>query len=163
MKKINLTKGQHAIVDDADYEMLKAKHWHAMEGGGNCKTYYAACCEKGTNRRLLMHRMIMNPNPEQCVDHIDGNTLNNQRSNLRVCTHAQNLRNRRKQRNNTSGYVGVRREKRSRNKWYAKICFNGTHKHLGTFNSAKEASIAYLKAAKQLYGEFMFKSKAGEI
>ena len=87
VKRIPLSDGQYALVDAADYEALSAYQWHLCSGG------YAARSEKG--KRILMHRQIMDPPKGMVVDHIDGHRANNLRSNLRVCTRAENQRNQR--------------------------------------------------------------------
>ena len=91
MKLIPLTRGLFAQVDDEDFEFLSQWRWHA-----NLKPY-AVCgvdAGSGTRTSMYMHRLIMSPTGKDVVDHIDGDSLNNTRSNLRICTHAENLRNR---------------------------------------------------------------------
>ena len=86
------------------------------------------------------------------VDHIDGDGLNNRRSNLRACTHTENGRNRKLSKNNTSGLKGV--NAREAGKWQAMIKTSGRILHLGVFDSKMEAAKAYDAAALRLYGEF---------
>ena len=91
------------------------------------------------------------------VDHIDGDVLNNQKSNLRICTQQENAKNRKINKNNTSGIKGVSKTKRKewRSKtWQAIIGADGKNTHLGYFYTAEEAGRAYKKAAKELYGDF---------
>ena len=87
------------------------------------------------------------------VDHIDGNGLNNQHSNLRIATRSQNLANRGSQENNTSGYKGVCWNKKLQ-KWIAKICIKGETIHIGCFIDKFEAARAYNIAAGRLFGEY---------
>ena len=87
------------------------------------------------------------------IDHIDGNPLNNAIKNLRSCTQQQNTFNRGAYKNNTSGYKGVYWHKMAK-KFQAKIGINGKLKHLGLFNTAKEASEVYEAKAKELFGEY---------
>jgi len=101
MKKIKLTKKQVALVDDSDYEELNRFKWHARK---TVKTFYAErtfTIGNGKRKNVFMHRYIMQTPKGFDTDHIDGNGLNNQRSNLRVCTRSENLRNQGKKPNNT--------------------------------------------------------------
>ena len=88
-------------VDAADYEWLSQYRWFAKGTGGK---YYAGRAERG--EMIMMHREIMKPPPGMVVDHIDGDSLNNRRSNLRICTPRQNNHNR-TFKGNTSGFAGV--------------------------------------------------------
>jgi hypothetical protein len=102
-----------------------------------------------------MHRVVMglaHGDPLK-VDHIDGNKANNQRSNLRVCTHAQNLWNKPKSKKNTSGFKGVQKMKDCKN-WRAIIRANGKTIHIGMFPTPEEAYAAYCKKAREIHGEF---------
>jgi hypothetical protein len=100
---------------------------------------------------VYMHRLLMAAPSGLCVDHIDGNTLDNRRANLRLATHSENLRNMKRKKNNRSGYRGVHRV---RNRWCAQITCNRKVRTLGTFATAEEAHEAYVKAATELHGEF---------
>jgi hypothetical protein len=88
-----------------------------------------------------------------CVDHINGNTLDNRRSNLRVCTHAENMRNRRKNSNSSSGYKGVFWDNHYK-KWSSYIRVNNKRIYLGRFDDSKVAYEAYVAASKKYHGEF---------
>ncbi len=98
-----------------------------------------------------MHRMITNAIQGVDVDHIDGDGLNNQRQNLRLCTRAQNLMNRGLNRANKSGYKGVIWCK---GKWMAYIVKDRKQVYLGRFTEKLQAYKVYCKAAKELHGEF---------
>ena len=150
MKEIQLTKGKVALVNDADYERLNKMKWyfHYMK---NNNTAYAARWIAGSI--VLMHRFILNPAKDQVVDHIDGNGLNNQRENIRICTKSDNQGNRAKNKNNTSGYKGVHFYKRI-NKFRAQIKLYGKDIYLGYYNSPIEAARAYDAKARELFGEF---------
>lgn len=148
-KQILLTQEKVALVDDADYEWLIQRKWHAHRSH---KAWYARRPE-GRNQTVFMHREIMNASTGEEVDHIDGNSLNNTRANLRLCTMTQNQRNKPKFSNNTSGYKGVSWSKQ-KNKWHARIYTMGRNVHIGLFDSAVEAALAYDIAALAYYGEF---------
>jgi hypothetical protein len=100
-----------------------------------------------------MHRFILNAKKEYVIDHIDGDALNNQKKNLRICTHAENMRNSQIPINNTSGYKGVSYNKRYK-KWEAHISFNNKLLNLGSFNDPVDAARAYNAAALKYHGEF---------
>jgi hypothetical protein len=149
MKQIPLTKGQFALVDDEDYEHLNKFKWQAYFAK-NINNFYAVSGKwNGKNMtNFRMHRIIMNvKNSKIFVDHKDHNTLNNQRSNLRLATPLQNQANQKSHRDSVSKYVGVRPK---RNKWEANI----RNTYLGTFIDEVSAAKAYDNAAKKLYGEF---------
>jgi hypothetical protein len=146
---IPLTKGKVAIVDAEDYEWLSKYKWHAVDTGGK---FYAYRCRN--KRSISMHRMIMGEPKGKVVDHRDGNSLNNRRSNLRICTAAENQRNRRFT-GGVSRYKGVCFVKKL-NKWRTEITFDGRQIHIGLFKDEISAGKAYDKKAKELFGEFAY-------
>lgn len=91
--------------------------------------------------------------PKEHLDHIDGNGLNNAISNLRECNMTQNSANRKKHRNNKSGYKGVSLKSHSK-KWAAQICHSRKVYHLGYFDNPEEAHEAYKTAANKIFGDF---------
>lgn len=94
------------------------------------------------------------------VDHIDGDGLNNCRSNLRVATAAGNARNRRKSQR-SPGYKGVMYDPKGKRHWRAYIRCDGKKRHLGSFATAQEAAMAYNRAAITLFGEFARLNEVG--
>ena len=97
----------------------------------------------------------MNAPKGMSVDHINGNKLDNRKSNLRICTHAENLRNLKKAKNNTSGFKGVSWYSKSK-KWRAVITFGGKYHHLGLFVKKQDAIDAYNQKAKEYFGQFAY-------
>lgn len=145
------------LVDDADYERIAAHKWRILRSGN---ASYARRTETvGTvngrriRREIYMHREVMGAPPEKQVDHIDGNGLNNKRSNLRLATEQQNKCNRPLQRNNTSGFKGVHLEART-GRWGARIKHRGSVRRLGVFDDPEDAARAYDEAARRLHGKF---------
>jgi hypothetical protein len=137
------------LVDDEDYErVIAAGPWAIRDGHG---THYATRAANGTTQAL--HRLLTDAPRGQDVDHIDGNGLNNQRSNLRVCTRSENLCNRGKNANNNSGFKGVSWDKRDL-KWRAFIGIAGKRKNLGVHATPELAHAAYCEAAERLHGAF---------
>ena len=154
MKKIELSQGKVALVDDDDYEWLNQWSWHAMNNRG--WGWYAVRSSPrvdGKHHAILMHRQITDAQPEQTVDHKDRNGINNRQENLRLCTQSQNLANQKKRAGCSSRYKGVSWCKRD-NKWRAKIKVHYKNIHLGLFDDEIEAALSYNDAAAEHFGEF---------
>ena len=161
VKEIQLTQDKVALVDDADFEWLNQRKWYYAprdkSSGGYANRTRRKADGPGT-RHIHMHRSLLGPIPEGLApDHIDGDGLNNQRGNLRLATRSQNNMNGRLHRNNTSGYRGVRWEKRRR-QWRAALGVNGRLINLGRFDDPVAAAHAYNQAALEHYGEFAFQN-----
>jgi hypothetical protein len=154
-KKIELTKGLFATVDDHWYEYLKKWNWSARKGtGGNVyAARYATSTElrKGSSAIVFMHRVVNNTPQDADTDHVDGDTLNNTEGNLRSCTRLENTWNRGATSRSKTGYKGVWGRK---NRFRAAISVRGNRINLGQFGTAEEAALAYDDAAKEHYGEF---------
>ena len=155
MKEIKLTQNKIALVDDEDYEYLSQFKWRVTF---NKTSYYAvrwANRRKKDQKLISMHRDIMNTPSNLEIDHIDHDTLNNQKSNLRNCTHLQNKRNTIKRENKTSKYLGVHLVKFKNTASYrACIYIMKRRIDLGYFKDEKLAAMAYDKKARELFGEF---------
>lgn len=151
-KRIPLTQGKVAIVDNADFERLSQWKWHAREAP---RTWYAVRSpwKQGKGTTIYMHRVIMNALPGQTTDHRNLDGLDNRHINLRLCTNSQNVANSRKRANCTSQFKGVSWHKATR-KWRAQIKVNGRKKHLGGFADEHEAARVYNVAARKYFGEF---------
>jgi hypothetical protein len=150
MKEIKLTQGKVALVDDDDYDYLNQWRWYAHK---DKNTFYALRKEARNMSRIQkdikMHRLIMNTPDGMQVDHIDHDGLNNQKSNLRNCTSAQNGKNR--QCNHNRKYKGVYIVK---DKYVARIHVDGKNCLLGYYETEIEALQSYDNAALKYYGEF---------
>lgn len=151
-KLIKLTQGKTAIVDDEDYEWLMGWKWSATEGPYTC---YAKTSEiiEGKKITIRMHRMILGAKHGDEVDHRNHNGLDNQRSNIRIATKNQNMRNRAPNTKGTSKFKGVYLYKRT-GRWAARIRVLSNLIYLGSFQDEIEAARAYDKAALKCFGEF---------
>lgn len=145
MKKIKLTQGKYAIVDDEDYENLNQYNW-CFNAGYAVRSNYVNGKQIGL---LMMHREIMKTPKNMSTDHINHNKLDNRKSNLRIVTQAQNSYNRLGKKKGTSKYKGV-----SWHKDYKKWSVVFDKKWVGSFSDEVEAAKAYDKAAKEKFGEY---------
>jgi hypothetical protein len=151
MKRIVLTQGLVAIVDDDDYERVASQKWYA---GGSRSAIYARRDKMvgGKKIRIFMHRFIMNASDCAFVDHINGDGLDNRKANMRLCTPDENRRNIRKTRG-TSKYKGVCFHK-ARGRWQSFIQIDKKTLFLGLFDDEMSAALAYDTAARSHHGEF---------
>ncbi|MDM8534724.1 HNH endonuclease [Clostridiaceae bacterium HSG29] len=135
--------------DLEDYGKIKDFAWYYNKKTGN--GFYME--NKYKCNSISLHRLIINAKKGEYVDHINRNTLDNRKENLRVCTNQQNGFNCTLKKNNTSGVSGVSWDK-SRNKWSASIKYNYKNIYLGRFDNKRDAIIARLKKEKELFKEF---------
>lgn len=152
MKTIPLTQGKFALVDDEDFELVSRYKWCIHKGRGPLYAKTGIRKPGGRQTTMSMHRLLLNPAPDQLIDHINHNGLDNRRSNLRICTRIQNLWNNRRS-PGPSRYRGVYWHKRAKC-WEAQIRIDGKVTHLGNFKDENMAALAYDKAALLHRGEF---------
>lgn len=151
---VSLTQGFEAIIDAADVPLIEGFNWSVLRSPRRKAVYAARVVRDGNRQRMiLMHRVIAAASDDAQVDHRDGDGLNNRRGNLRLCTHAENQRNRGARADNKSGFKGVCFSKRT-NRWRAEICAAGQRRFLGYFAELDDARRAYAAAAAALHGEF---------
>lgn len=159
-RQIPLTKGKSATVDAEDYESLAAHKWHAMcDVDGR---YYAARRDMSSRKRVFMHRQILGAPPGAVVDHASGDTLDNTRANIRICSPRENQRNITSSKNQKlGGYKGIRRDTTNPNLWNAHIhagvpASDGRARivYLGRFRDAESAARRYDAAAIEYFGDF---------
>ena len=152
MRKIPLTQGKLALVDDDDYDRVKKLKWCAAQNRG---TWYAI---HGRDPPVYLHRFILNAKTGDECDHVNGDGLDNRRHNLRFCNPSQNQANSGKHRFHygrptSSLYKGVYWHKRDRN-WQASIRLGYRGKFLGCFGDENQAAEAYDSAARTYFGSF---------
>lgn len=146
-------KGYDVIIDDELAPLILARKWHICDRKRGIYFATSILFPDGKWRDVKLHRFVMECPPGLLVDHRNGNHLDCQRHNLRVCTTAQNTQNEPMLKTNTTGYRGVSFHKRM-NKYRACIKFNNRYIHLGYFEKPEEAAEKYEKAAKELFGAF---------
>lgn len=164
MKEIKLTRGHIAIVDDEDFEYLSKFKWQAIPKGGD--RVYARRSKRigsrseGKQLSFYMHREVTNAKKGEYVDHINHNTLDNTRNNLRKCTNAQNSKNNRGQTSQRihSKYKGVKKNLNSTT-YSARITVDGKSIYLGSYKTQEEAAESYNKAAVEFHGEYCYLNK----
>jgi hypothetical protein len=149
---LTLSKGYVAVIDASDVLLVGQYCWSTLENRNSIYAMRNSSHNRGP-RTLLLHREIMGAPKGMMVDHIDGDGLNNRRSNLRLATNAQNLWNTGRRVTNSSGYKGVSFDKQ-KGKWHARIRRFKKYYHLGFFDNPEQAHQAYVSAAKEFHGEF---------
>lgn len=145
---IPLPHGKCTIIDEKNYELVSKYKW-SLDSKGYARTNIIV--GKNKYRFQSLHRLLMG-NPEgKHIDHIDGDPLNNQMSNLRICTCRQNAQNRgiKLQR-----YKGVKKQRNCLNRYVSRITVNGERIKLGSYDTPEEAARAYNDAASFYFGEF---------
>lgn len=132
------------IIDLDDWNTVQNYTWRFNTNG------YA---RSGSTNSIYLHQLIINPQDKLFIDHINGNRLDNRKSNLRVCTDQQNKMNHKKQENNTSGCSGVVYRKDT-NKWTVRIQVNYKIINLGCYESLEEAIKVRKQAEIEYFGDF---------
>lgn len=150
MKELPISnRKENVIVDDDVFNDLTWYRWNVNNAG------YAGAWIDG--KQVLLHRYIMGAKDGEEVDHINGNRSDCRRENMRLCTHSQNIANDGPKASNKLGIKGVDWHEPNK-KFRATIRVNYKKIHLGLFDTAKEAAIAYNEAAKKYYGEFAYQN-----
>lgn len=157
-RRIKLTRGYYALVDECDFERLNRHKWQVNVRNGRPRQAGRTERRNQKSRYLTMHRVIMNPPEHRIVDHINRNPLDNRRANLRLSTPQQNSWNRSCPRNSKgSKYTGVSLD-RDGQKWRVRIVIDGESRFLGYYDDEKAAAMAFDKAARKHRGHFAFQN-----
>ncbi|WP_280755930.1 HNH endonuclease [Paenibacillus sp. LBL] len=145
-------KGVEFLFDVDDFSLISQHTWCVSEVKGN-RYIQTRIVRNGKETTIRIHRLILGPDNQLVVDHINHDCLDNRKENLRLCSHSKNIRNRTKRIAGTSKYKGVYFYK-NLNKWKAQIEIKGKKKHLGYFENEQDAAVAYNKAAAFYFGEY---------
>jgi hypothetical protein len=154
MKIIYSNKGHEILVDDEDFELALSISWSLNNRG------YTSGGKDG--KSFSMHRFLMKAEKGTQIDHIDGNKLNNQKHNLRVCNNKLNNAYRPPSKANILGLKGVTEIKGRpglKKRFRARIHADGKERSLGVYATPEEAALAYNEAALKEYGEFAWLNK----
>jgi len=149
-KRIDVYNGYSALVDDADFPHLSQKRWHLAGHRGTMYVTTSAWVG-GKCVSVPMHTLIASAPLGMVVDHVNGNRLDNRRSNLRICTRTENLWNRHAAPRGVSRFSGVTYEG---NRWRARISRENHRINIGVFAREVDAAIAYDAKCRALRGEF---------
>lgn len=162
MRELELNHGVVTLIDDDDYENIKAYRWYIKPFHGVARAYVfrkTARSEHPFRKQssIQLHRQIMGLTigDSRIVDHINGNSLDNRKCNLRIGTRQQNNWSARLRCDSSTGYKGVH-FKKQKQKYQAYIRHNGRVKHLGFYTLKEEAAEAYNNKAKELFGAFAY-------
>lgn len=152
-KIITLNTGVECIVDEDMFDILSMWNWYENKGKSlsyASRVFWSPFFKKKVN--IQMHRIVLGITDKNLFcDHINKNTLDNRRINLRVATRAQNMSYRKAKNGAHSDYLGVQKCKK---RWKAEICHNGKQIYLGTYDTQRDAALAYNRKAIELKGEF---------
>jgi hypothetical protein len=156
-----IISGIEVIIDKEDFEKIVMLGFHKCvpDHSGNIYFEHVVYNHQKVIEYIKLHRYLVNAPRNKIVDHANGNTLDNRKSNLRICTHAENTRNQKISRRNTSGFKGVRclpgiTGRGNGKKYQARIRHEGKLINLGVFSTPEQAYRAYCEASKKYHGEF---------
>ena len=153
MKEVILTQGKIALIDDEDFLVVSQYKWFYGKINETLGYAFRAATIDGKRHLISLHRFILNPPNDKEIDHKNGIGVDCRKENLRIVTHAENMRNHKMHKNNMSGFRGVCWHK-GRGKYDSYIKVNGKTKHLGYSASITEAVIKYNEGAIRYHGEF---------
>lgn len=152
MKQIKLTQGRFSLIDDEDFEKVSKYKWNVSFNKRN-NSFRPSTTIILNNKKytLLLSRFIMNCPKGMVVDHINHNTLDNRRCNLRICTFKENIYNLKLRKSSKYGYKGISFKK---NRWIVQLKKDKKYIYGGSFKDKIEAAKTYDEKAKELFGKY---------
>jgi len=165
--QIPIFSGGFTLIDDEDFDRplsyqhrdgtvlatkIRDRPWY-MSGGPRSRVPCTFLWINHHSYRVTMHRLILRATPGQAVDHIDGNSLDNRKCNLRFATNSQNQANAHRT-HGRSRFKGVSYYPNHKRQWMARLRHLGTRFNLGSYKTEEEAAIVYNAKALELFGEF---------
>lgn len=153
MRKIKLTQGKFALIDEIDFELVSQFKWYYFKRKDRKNEYaLTSIIKDGKRTTIRLHCLIMNSPKNILIDHKNGNGLDNRRENLRLASNQQNQQNSQISKANKTGFKGV--SIHPSGKYQSSIRANNKDIYLGLFADPKEAAQVYDNAAKKYFGEF---------
>ena len=149
-------KGESFYIDHCDLALIQPFSWYKTNAG------YIATRERDSNEPILLHRLIMGVDKDLVIDHINHNTVDNRRVNLRVSTYHENMYNKVVRKDNRSGTTGVSWNTQKQ-KWQAFITVEGKKHHLGFFADKEKAASARKSAEEKYFGEFSYDNSIAAV
>ncbi len=152
-------QGTCTVVDADDLPRLAEHPWCTSKHSGRL---YARSSRQIGGRYIFLHRFLTDAPDGMHVDHINGDELDNRRANLRICTHKENLRNRRRVKGSRSPFIGVHLVK---GRYESRLKVDDVNLYFGRFDTAEEAARVRDEAARKYHGEFAhlnFPEEGGE-
>ena len=146
-------KSYRILIDKNELWRLRKYKYYPKDRGEGRMYFWRHVKENGKETTIMLHREILNCPKGRQVDHINGNTLDNRKENLRICTNAENRRNCKLSKNSTTGFKGVHWHSGMK-KYQARIAVNGRRYSLGFYETAKEAYLEYCINAIKYHGKF---------
>lgn len=150
---VRLTQGRVGVCDPEDWDALRQRRWFAKKSRHKFYWYGKERdpTKRAGNKNIFAHVIVAVPEPGQVVDHINGDSLDNRRKNVRGCSNRENCINSGARRNSKTGYRGVMKVKDC-NRWRARLRVRGTEYDLGLFDSPEKAAMAYDAKAIEIHG-----------
>lgn len=152
-KTLLLRDGDQVLLDSEDFDRFSDKVYSKHSQGYAVRS--EGSVRKKTYKQHLLHREIMQANPGEYVDHINGNKLDNRKTNLRVCSNKSNVVNSKSHKDSSSPYKGVSWYPPTKN-WTARVFSDGVLYYLGRFDNQEDAALAYDRKASELFGEYAY-------
>lgn len=153
MKRIKLTQNTFALIDNEDFDFLNQWKWRCQINRNGKMYAVRTSYSKEIRKTIYMHKLLIPSFKGYCTDHINGDSLDNQRSNLRIVTKSQDCLNSKLRKDNKSGYRGIYFDNK-RHGWIARFMYQGKDVLRKQFKNKEEALLYYREILNNNFGEF---------